>query len=235
MIALHTVGDLSQKMREELIALHTEVFGDGRAWISGFLDAAEGERYLAFTEGGKLCGGMFLLSATLCGGGKRLCGDYIFALGVRRACRGRGIATALLARAKADAKDFLLLVPANERLIPFYTARGFTASLPGCTSADGRGIPLDLPSGTAGGDYAAVEAIVKTAGGLLLAEPLFAYALRERGLALRESAQSVYAVREGEVFAAFGAPPDGVRENKALACVKDGEPPRVLCDLLFEG
>ena len=234
MIALHKVGGLSPQMRRELIALHTEAFGDERAWIRDFLTAARGERYLAFTEGGTLCGGMFLLSAALCGAGERLCGDYIFALAVRREFRGRGIATSLLAHAKENAKDFLLLVPANAGLIPFYTARGFTAPLPGCTSADGGGIALDLSSCPVGGDYAAVEAAVRERGGLLLAAPLFAFALRERGLALRQRGKDFYAARGNEVFAAFGVSPDGVKESKALAYVKDGEPPRVLCDLLFE-
>lgn len=235
MICEYRIGDLPQPLREEIAVLHTSVFGDSRAWICDFLSAAKDERYLAFTAEGAFCGGMFLLSAFLCGEGKRLFGDYLFALAVKPAYRGRGIAAALLEFAKAGAKDFLLLVPADGRLAAFYKARGFTLRLPGITAVDGKGAAPDLPVDTACGEADALRAAEIC--GLRLSAPLFAFALAERGLATVKSEGGVYAVRENQVFAAFGASKAHIHcvEDKALAYAKAGKLPRVYCDLLFEG
>ncbi|MBQ7661162.1 MAG: GNAT family N-acetyltransferase [Clostridia bacterium] len=236
MICAYTVGDLTALMREEIISLHSETFADSRAWICDFLTAAREERYLAYLADGQLLGGMFLLSAAL-RDEKIYRGDYIFALCVRPAARGRGIATSLLRFAKDGAKDFLLLVPASADLIGFYTARGFTVRLPACTSADGRGARADL-SACGAIEHADAYALAEICGGLLLGAPLCAYALRERGLSLLQEKNTLFAVKDGEIFAAFGKDLlqklHGVKEGKALAYVRGGTLPPVLCDLLFE-
>ena len=76
-------------------------------------------------------------------------GYYLYALATAPAHRGRGYLSALLAYAKALARDkgreFLLLIPAGAALAEAYRRHGFTHSLPLSASVDGTRGKLPIP------------------------------------------------------------------------------------------
>lgn len=217
MIRVCTVGkDLDA---QRAYALQYLCFRDEKEWFDNFLDAAKGQRYIAYTIEEEYVGGLFLLDMT-CGG---YVGSYVYALGVHPDYRGRGIARELLQEAKALCKDFCLICAADGSLAETYARNGFDTYVGG-ECRDG---VRDLSTFVTPCTYADVP-------GLKLSERLFDFALSDAlGEALYTDGTSVIAKGDFGITAAWGVPP--TREKKAQLYLKtDMDTSGITADLILE-
>ena len=220
MIRVCTVGkDLDT---ERAYALQYSCFRDEKEWFDGFLDAAKGQRYIAYTIEEDYVGGLFLLDMTYGG----YVGSYVYALGVHPDYRGKGIARELLQKAKALCKDFCLICAADEPLAETYARNGFDTYVGGTVAvgaSHGAAVAgkFDTPC-----TYADVR-------GLKLSEPLFDFALSECSAALYTDGSTVVAKAQDGVYAAWGVPP--TCEKKAQLYLKtDMDTSGITADLILE-
>ncbi|MBQ9765150.1 MAG: GNAT family N-acetyltransferase [Lachnospiraceae bacterium] len=120
--------------REKVINLWSSCFGDERNYIEFFLDNVPSEDVLfVYKEKDEIVGMTWLMPAEI---GFYMYGDYrnrklyyVYAVGVDKEYRNRGIAGKLLSFAKAHAENKeagLCLVPADEGLVSYYSKRGFS-------------------------------------------------------------------------------------------------------------
>lgn len=112
---------LALKIRE----LWSDVFGDEYSFIDDFYRVFPVEDVaLAAFCGEEPVGMVNSIEVSASIGGAFYQGKYIYALAVKEAFRGKGIAKELLSRAQG--RDFTLLVPENEKLSEMYRYLGYT-------------------------------------------------------------------------------------------------------------
>ncbi len=213
-IEVFTVGkDLNT---DRAFALHNACFGDHRVWFDAFLEAAEGQTYLAAMQDGKLCGGLFLLDTVLFADSKAYSGKYVYALGVLPAYRGQGVARMLLEKAKAFSTDFTLICAADKKLAKTYEKYGFARYIGGTVQAGAaEGVSMDTSAYQTPCTYADAT----QCGGVYLNERLFAFALSECGASLYTDGTRMIAKAKNGVYAAYGCP--ATVEHKAQIYVKN--------------
>lgn len=207
---------------ERAFALHHTCFGDTREWFDAFLDAAKGQRYIAYTIEEEYVGGLFLLDA-VCAAHD---GSYVYALGVHPDHRGKGVARELLKEAKALCKDFCLICAADAALAETYARYGFDTHVGGTVevgASHGAAVAgkFDTPC-----TYADVR-------GLKLFAPLFDLALSECGAALYTNGKATVAKAEDGVYAAYGMPPL-VQKKAQLYLKTDMDTSGLTADLILE-
>lgn len=113
-----------------LKALWHEVFGDDPRFIDFFFAARfSPERTLtALDRTARVCGACYLLPCTVVTAAGPAPADMLYALAVSKDSQGQGVGTALLEAAKERASRkhaSLILSPASESLVSYYSARGF--------------------------------------------------------------------------------------------------------------
>lgn len=220
MICLRTVGrDLDTSCA---FALHNACFGDDYAWFSAFLEAANGQEYIACISEEEYVGGLFLLDVSL--GAYR--GKYVYALGVLEPYRGMGIAKDLLRAAKALSPDFTLICAADEALAATYEKYGFSAYVGGTVAvgaAQGAAVQGDFAQPCT---YADID-------GMKLAEPLFTFALAECGAELYTDGKTVVAKAKDGVYAAWGSAPR-IEKKAQLYLKTDMDTSGITADLILE-
>lgn len=220
MVKVFTVGkDLD---RGKAFALHNACFGDEREWFDAFLAAADGESYLAYEN---YIGGMFLLDVTL--GEHR--GKYVYALGVHKSFRGRGIAKELLEKAKELSADFTLICAADEKLPAAYEKCGFDRYVGGMVLAGGSAADIDTVGFDTPCGYN--EAVKQKA--FFLSQRLFEFSLAECSAALYTDGKSVVAKAKDGVYAAYGSAPI-VKKKAQIYLKKDIDTLGALADLILE-
>lgn len=220
MIRVFTVGeDLDA---QGAFALQYICFRDEKEWFDGFLDAAKGQRYIAYTIEEEYVGGLFLLDVT-CGG---YIGSYVYALGVHPDHRGKGIARELLEKAKTLSKDFCLICPADTKLAATYERYGFDRFVGGT-------VPVGAAQGAVLPGTFDTPAVYADVHGLKLSEPLFAFALSECGAQLCTDGKTVVAKAKDGMYGAWGLP--ACADRKAQLYLKtDMDTSGITADLILE-
>ena len=113
-----------------LKALWHEAFGDDPGFIDFFFAVRfSPERTLtALDKTARVCGACYLLPCTVVTAAGPAPADMLYALAVSKDSQGQGVGTALLEAAKERASRkhaSLILSPASESLVSYYSARGF--------------------------------------------------------------------------------------------------------------
>lgn len=120
------------KDREEIINLWSSCFGDERHYIEFFLNNLPSENVPFVYKINKVMAGMMILMpARLSFKDKNELIYYVFAVGVSKGFRNRGIAGEMLQFAKeyaAKNNAELCLVPADKELLRYYEKRGFSVA-----------------------------------------------------------------------------------------------------------
>lgn len=161
------VGDAEAELREQMCRLWQEAFGDEREFVMHYLDRYSredcrilrfGERgevvammhYHPFTVGGSDCNEVAVRFSPSqpCMEGCR--GAYIYGVATAVDCRGKGLASAMIAESMAKMRsrgiDFAMLIAEEPSLRRWYGGMGFellegvTASV---TAPDGTNLAMD--------------------------------------------------------------------------------------------
>ena len=161
------VGDAEAELREQMCRLWQEAFGDERDFVMHYLDRYSredcrilrfGERgevvammhYHPFTVGGSDCNEVAVRFSPSqpCMEGCR--GAYIYGVATAVDCRGKGLASAMIAESMAKMRsrgiDFAMLIAEEPSLRRWYGGMGFellegvTASV---TAPDGTNLAMD--------------------------------------------------------------------------------------------
>lgn len=124
---------------DELVELWQEAFGDAAEGARWFFDHVDGEK-LVLREAGRIVAMATLVDqhaahawqslsddATAC---RVTVGSYLYAVAVRKDCRGRGLGTEIVHTACALHHHGVALCPASPDLIDYYTSLGFSVSSP---------------------------------------------------------------------------------------------------------
>ena len=111
----------SVKSSESKLALWRECFGDDESTVKAFY-AIPDIRGLSFVSDGQVVG-MADIVPVLAGG---LRGGYLYAIGVKKEYRGRGICRTFLEAAENMGYDFLCLIPGDDELAKTYRRYGYT-------------------------------------------------------------------------------------------------------------
>ena len=162
-----SVGDAEAELREQMYKLWQEAFGDERDFVMHYLDRYSredcrilrfGERgevvammhYHPFTVGGSDCNEVAVRFSPSqpCMEGCR--GAYIYGVATAVDCRGKGLASAMIAESMAKMRsrgiDFAMLIAEEPSLRRWYGGMGFellegvTASV---TAPDGTNLAMD--------------------------------------------------------------------------------------------
>ncbi len=138
---------------EDKLALWQACFGDSPEAAAHFY-RLEGLRCFSFLSAQKTVGMAHILPVRA----GECCGGYLYAVGVARAHRGRGIFRALMRAAERYAVrsgyDFLCLIPASEALDETYRRYGYEMAAPRCGQRhDGASVAI-LPSVSGFSEYA---------------------------------------------------------------------------------
>lgn len=161
------IGDAEAELREQMCRLWQEAFGDDRDFVMHYLSRYSREdcRTLRFGERGEVVAMMHYHPFTVGGSDRnevavRLVptqeriegcrGAYIYGVATAVECRGRGIASAMLAESMAKMRsrgiDFAILIAEEPSLRRWYCGMGFellegvTASV---TAPDGTNLAMD--------------------------------------------------------------------------------------------
>lgn len=108
--------------QNEIISLWHSVFGDSREEIEFFLNNAKNAECLGYSDNSKLLSMLFLVDCSI----DNVKGKYIYAACTYKEYEGRGYMSRLLSYSEKLGYNFICLIPANEGLIDYYSARGFT-------------------------------------------------------------------------------------------------------------
>ena len=106
--------------REKIVPLWQEAFGDSAENIEFFLDNARACKCFGCFDGERLVSMLFLVECTL----YSQKAQYIYAACTEEESKGKGFMTELLSFVKNNVKR-LCLIPADDGLVNYYSARGF--------------------------------------------------------------------------------------------------------------
>lgn len=118
----------------QLIPLWQETFGDEKEDIITFFESLKDEiTVFAFFDGKKLVSALYLINSQIIENGKKYNGFYLYAAATLPSYRNKGIMSSLIKEAldysKDSTKDYITLLPAEEKLYNYYEKFGFKSNL----------------------------------------------------------------------------------------------------------
>lgn len=122
----------NEKIRQGLISLWSEVFGDEKEYAELILPYLDFFDCFAVCENDELISSLYLLPCEIKCGNEIYKGKYLYAAATKEKFRGKGYMAKLINEALLSSKissDFISLVPANEGLYGYYSRFGFETAM----------------------------------------------------------------------------------------------------------